>query len=70
MYELLGHLLDSPDLVSSNFRPFPNLMKFLTETRFGSNEKEKAAIYVYFVGIPKSILGFTLKLNHGAYSSS
>jgi len=53
-YELLEHPPYSSDLAPSNFHLFPNLKKFVTGKRFGSNEEVIAAVNEYFADLPES----------------
>jgi hypothetical protein len=53
-YELLGHLLFSPDLAHSDFYLFPKLKLFITGQRFSSNPEAIAVIEGYFADLTKN----------------
>lgn len=55
-YELLEHLLSSPDLAPSNFRRFTNQKKLQIGKPFEANEEVMAAVEWYLKDLPKSIL--------------
>jgi len=46
-YELLEHSPYSSDLAPSDFHLFPNLKKFVTGKRFGSNEEVSSGKWIF-----------------------
>jgi histone-lysine N-methyltransferase SETMAR len=53
-YELLEHLLYSPDLAPPNFCLFPKLKLFPAGQRFSSNQEAIAAVTGYFADLTKN----------------
>jgi len=53
-YELLEHLVCSPDLAPSDFYLFPKLKIFLAGHRFSSNQEPIAAVEGYFADLTKN----------------
>ena len=53
-YELLAHPPCSPDLVPSDFCPFPELKLFLAGQRFSSNQEAIAAVEGYIADLTKN----------------